>query len=77
MLGFFISEQGRGFRWDLCPASPGVTYDSGQDVERFVVHQQKLILRLRRGRRVRTHPMSFFRPLRRQRPDAIANAIAS
>ena len=39
-----------------------------------VVHQQKLILRLRRGRRVRTHPTLFFRPLRPQRPDAIPNA---
>ena len=38
------------------------------------IHQQKLILRLRRGRRVRTHPTSFFRPLRPQRPDAIPNA---
>jgi len=37
-------------------------------------HQQKLILGLRPGRRVRTHPTSFFRPLRPQRPDAIPNA---
>ena len=36
-------------------------------------HQQKLILRLRRGRRVRTHPTSFVRPLRPHRPDAIPN----
>jgi hypothetical protein len=34
-------------------------------------HQQKFILRLRRGRRVRTHPTSFFRPLRPGRPDGI------
>ena len=38
------------------------------------IHQQKLILRLRRGRRVRTHPTSFFHSLRPQRPDAIPNA---
>jgi len=37
-------------------------------------HQQKLILRLRRGRRVQTHGTSFFCPLRPQRPEAIPNA---
>ena len=37
-------------------------------------HQQKVILRLRRGCRVRTHPTSFFRPLRPQLQDAIPNA---
>ena len=34
-------------------------------------HQQKFILRLRRGRHVRTHPTSLFRPLRPGRPDPI------
>jgi len=38
------------------------------------LQQQKLILRLRRGRRIRTYRTSFFRPLRPQRPDAIPNA---
>jgi len=40
----------------------------------YGVHQKKLILRLRGGRRVRTHRTSFFRPLGPQRPDAIPNA---
>jgi len=39
----------------------------------IVLHQQKLIQSLRRGRRVRTHPTSFFRHLRPQRPDTIPN----
>ena len=34
-------------------------------------YQQKLILLLRRGRRFRTHPPSFFRPVRAQFADAI------
>ena len=38
---------------------------------RAKVHQQKFILRLRRGRHVRTHPTWFFSPLRPGRPDAI------
>jgi len=37
-------------------------------------HRQKFILRLRRGRHIRTHPTSFFRPLPPQCPDAIPNA---
>jgi len=37
------------------------------------LHQEKLILRLRRGRPVRTHPTLFFRPLHAQRPDALLN----
>ena len=38
---------------------------------RQTTHQQIFILRLRCGRHVRTHPTSFFRPLRTGRPDTI------
>jgi len=50
----------------------GYTKQQGYKM-RFWPHQEKLILRLRQGRRVQTHPTSFFRPLGPQRPASIPN----